>query len=70
MIKDIGLQGVSPNLPHKNKTDHKHYSAYYNDKTKEIIAEVFREDVDKFNYSFEHIKNENQNHNPITKLKI
>lgn len=53
MINEINLIGVSPELPHINKTEHKHYSEYYNTETKKIVSDVFAEDIDNFKYSFE-----------------
>lgn len=53
MVKEHNLITINPNLPHKNKTNHTHYSDYYNSKTRNIIADVFEEDIDTFEYSFE-----------------
>ncbi|NVM38435.1 MAG: sulfotransferase family 2 domain-containing protein [Candidatus Lokiarchaeota archaeon] len=53
MIKEINLVTVGSNLPHINKTNHKHYSHYYNLNTKKIISEIFAEDIKNFNYKFE-----------------
>lgn len=52
MINEINLIGVSPELPHINKTEHRHYSTYYNSETKNIISDVFCEDIDRFKYVF------------------
>jgi len=38
---------------HWRKTDHKHYSYYYDEETKSIVYEMFKEDILKYNYSFE-----------------
>jgi len=45
---------ISFDLEHKRKTLKKcHYSNYYNDFTKKIIADAFAEEIDFFEYKFE-----------------
>lgn len=47
----IGIK--MPLLSCKNKSEHAHYSTYYNDRTRQIIAEKYKEDIDAFGFTFE-----------------
>lgn len=50
--------GINASLTHKNKSKHKDYREYYNDYTRNLIEEAFKEDIEMFGYSFDQPKND------------
>ena len=44
-------------LGHRHQTDHAHYSTYYTPRTRQIIARLYREDIETFGYEFENKEN-------------
>ena len=39
-------------IPHRNKSKHKHYTKYYNNETRAMIAQKYARDIDYFGYKF------------------
>lgn len=52
--KKIAIElGTNPELPHINATKKDDYRGYYDEQTKGLIAKCFKDDIDRFGYSFE-----------------
>lgn len=43
-------------LPHTNKSNHEHYSVYYDDETQKLITDHHIRDLEQYNYDFESFK--------------
>jgi hypothetical protein len=50
--KLCGRIGLRSQLPRHNTTEHQPYRKYYNARTREIVEQVYREDLEQFGYSF------------------
>ena len=46
--------GIEASLPHLNKSNSRHYTKYYSDRSRDIVAEVFADDIARFSYRFDH----------------
>ena len=50
-LEDI-LGFKNSKIPHINKSNHKYYKDYYNQKMIDAVAEIYEEDIKNFNYGF------------------
>ena len=48
----IGIDLDIKKLPHEKKSNRKYYKEYYDNKTKQIINNIYKEDIKQFGYEF------------------
>lgn len=51
LLERIGLGEAE--VPHVNRSHHRHYSSYYTPRTRDLVAERYARDIRAFGYSFE-----------------
>ncbi len=39
-------------LPHENRTEHEHYTRYYDPETIRLVAQRYGEDIERFGYRY------------------
>lgn len=44
--------GIKANIPHANRTKHRHYREYYTNETREIVERKFERDITILDYTF------------------
>ncbi len=50
VCKKIGIKAAK--LPRYNSSPHKHFTEYYDDESREIVADIFKQDIVLFKYKF------------------
>jgi hypothetical protein len=44
---------IQKEITKQNAVTHEHYSTYYTDVTKDIVAQIYKQDIELFGYAFE-----------------
>lgn len=53
-LEEIGLgKSLTDTVPHRNRSEHGRYQDYYDSELREIVAERFARDIERFGYEFE-----------------
>lgn len=50
LLKKLNIEDIK--LSHKNRSKHKHYTEYYTPKTKQIVEDLYKDDITYFNYKY------------------
>lgn len=56
--------GIQARLPHMNRSQHRDYRSYYNERTLALVADLFRADIEMFGYGFDQVVSQEQLANP------
>lgn len=50
--KKLNLKFDRKTIPTSNKSHHRHYLEYYNDTTKQLVADIYHDDIEKLDYKY------------------
>jgi hypothetical protein len=50
ILKSLGLETCT--IPHEKRSERGSYQDYYNDESREIVAQLYKEDIEAFGYSY------------------
>jgi hypothetical protein len=52
VCRRLGVAPPAGALPHENKQERADYRSYYTDRTRDLVGQVYRQDIDYFGYEF------------------
>ena len=52
LFKVCEMVGIEVEIPHLNKSKHKYYTEYYDNRTRNIVKKLYNKDIKAFKYSF------------------
>ncbi len=57
VLTTIGLEHARSSIPHRNRSslDEPHYSSHYDDETRDMVGDLYHDDIARWGYAFESV---------------